>query len=145
MTVFENIYTLDGQEPKGSYVPGKEDPEEELFQHGVSSGINFKRYENIDVKVTGSDVKSKVSSFESAKLHPILMKNIMKSEYQMPTPVQKHAIPNIMSSRDIMACAQTGSGKTAAFLIPVIHLLLEQGVEAKQVAGNQAPQVKHLG
>jgi len=125
-----------------NYVPEQEDPEEELFTHGVSSGINFSRFENIDINVTGSDAQPKVSSFQSANLHPILLKNVMRSEYQKPTPVQKHALPNIMAGRDIMACAQTGSGKTAAFLIPVIHLLLQQeGVEAVSVNDNQTPQV----
>ena len=123
-------------------MPDQEDPEEELFTHGVSSGINFSRFENIDINVTGSDAQPKVSSFQSANLHPILLKNVMRSEYQKPTPVQKHALPNIMAGRDIMACAQTGSGKTAAFLIPVIHLLLQQeGVEAVSVNDNQTPQV----
>ena len=117
----------------------EEEPVEELFHRGVSSGINFSRYENIDVKVTGSDVRPKVATFESANLHPVIMKNIRKSEYNKPTPVQKHALPNIMAGRDLMACAQTGSGKTAAFLLPVIHLLLEQGVTSKRI-GNRAAQ-----
>ncbi len=82
--------------PRGEiYVPANEPPEEELYRHGVSSGINFNRYENIDVNVTGSDVLAKVNSFEEANLHSLVMKNIRKSNYSCPTPVQKHAIPNI--------------------------------------------------
>ena len=131
-----------GDSSKKRFAPRDEESEEELFQHGVSSGINFSRYDNIDVKVTGTDVREKVNSFQDANLHPVLMKNINKSNYSMPTPVQKRAIPNILAGRDLMACAQTGSGKTAAFLIPVINQLLEQGVVSDRGAGRRAqPQV----
>ena len=115
--------------------------DEDLFQHGVSSGINFDNFDNIDVKVTGTDVRNKVGTFESAELDQVLLNNIKKSKYVMPTPVQKHAIPNILAGRDMMACAQTGSGKTAAFLIPVIHLLIKQGVGFTRCSGAQAPEV----
>jgi hypothetical protein len=77
------------------YVPANEAPEEELYRHGVSSGINFSRYEDIEVSMTGSDVLAKVNSFEEANLHSLVMRNIRKSNYSCPTPVQKHAIPNI--------------------------------------------------
>ncbi|XP_065333279.1 probable ATP-dependent RNA helicase DDX52 [Cloeon dipterum] len=52
-----------------------------------------------------------------------LQNNILKAGYSVPTPVQMQAIPAMMENRQVMACAPTGSGKTAAFLIPLIHHL----------------------
>ena len=140
--IVKNCPSSSGREEPGpkSYVPGAEGPEDELFQHGVASGINFSRYENIDVKISGGEVVDKIDSFEDACLHPTVLDNIRRSNYTMPTPVQKHALPNIMAGRDMMACAQTGSGKTAAFLLPVINLLLESKVAAERVSTAQAPQ-----
>lgn len=53
--------------------------------------------------------------------------NILLTRYDRPTPVQKHAMPIILSKRDLMACAQTGSGKTAAFLVPILNQIFENG------------------
>lgn len=50
--------------------------------------------------------------FEEAALCESLNRNVIKSGYKKPTPVQKHGIPIIAAGRDLMACAQTGSGKT---------------------------------
>jgi superfamily II DNA/RNA helicase len=55
------------------------------------------------------------------------MENIRLTNYDAPTPVQKNAIPSLLSNRDLMACAQTGSGKTAAFLVPIINHILQAG------------------
>ena len=107
-----------------NYYDPEESLEENLFSHGVSSGINFSNYKSIQVKVTGSDVPDKISTFAEADLDPLILGNITKSRYNTPTPVQEHAIPMIRAGRDLMACAQTGSGKTAAFLIPIIHSLV---------------------
>lgn len=59
-------------------------------------------------------------------LNDVLMQNIDRLKYTVPTPIQKVAIPLILKGRDIMACAQTGSGKTAAFLLPILNDLLSQ-------------------
>jgi probable ATP-dependent RNA helicase DDX4 len=68
------------------------------------------------------------------------MKNIERSGYNKPTPVQKYALPIIIKGRDLMGCAQTGSGKTAAFLLPLLHNILEEGFETKSEEFPQAPE-----
>jgi ATP-dependent RNA helicase RhlE len=64
--------------------------------------------------------------FTSLKLHPDLQKGIRELGFARPTPIQAEAIPPAMQGRDVLACAQTGSGKTAAFLLPILHRLLEK-------------------
>jgi ATP-dependent RNA helicase RhlE len=63
--------------------------------------------------------------FTSFGLHPDLLKGIRDLGFTRPTPIQADAIPAAMSGRDLLACAQTGSGKTVAFLLPMVHRLLE--------------------
>jgi len=122
------------------YVPD-ESLEENLYLHGVNSGINFSKYEDIPVKVTGDDVPSKIDSFAEAELSPLLMENISKSRYEYPTPIQKYALPMVLDGRDVMGCAQTGSGKTAAFLIPIIHKLIEGGCGSNKNSRTTCPEV----
>ena len=63
-------------------------------------------------------------SFDSFKLHPHLSANIRKLGYQTPTPIQIQSIPTALSGKDVMGLAQTGTGKTAAFALPIIQRLL---------------------
>jgi ATP-dependent RNA helicase DDX3X len=56
-----------------------------------------------------------------------LLDNIALARYTIPTPVQKHSIPIVMDGRDLMACAQTGSGKTAGFLFPILSAMFTHG------------------
>nr|MBA3555545.1 DEAD/DEAH box helicase [Gemmatimonadales bacterium] len=64
--------------------------------------------------------------FTSLKHHPSLLKGIKELGFARPTPIQVDAIPPAMSGRDILACAMTGSGKTAAFLLPILHRLIDK-------------------
>jgi ATP-dependent RNA helicase RhlE len=62
--------------------------------------------------------------FSGLKLHPDLLKGIKELGFTRPTPIQEAAIPPALAGRDVLACAMTGSGKTAAFLLPILHKLI---------------------
>src|SRR5687768_14769285 len=72
----------------------------------------------------GSPSSGIVVAFSGLKLHPNLLKGIKELGFTRPTPIQADAIPPGLAGRDVLACAMTGSGKTAAFLLPVLHRLL---------------------
>lgn len=100
--------------------------EVELFGTG-NTGINFSKYEDIPVEATGDNIPPHITSFDEVKLTEIIKNSIALTGYDKPTPVQKYAIPIIIGRRDVMACAQTGSGKTAAFLVPILNQIYESG------------------
>ncbi|KAM6985779.1 DEAD-box helicase 3 X-linked a isoform 2-T2 [Aplochiton taeniatus] len=119
--------------------PPNERLEHELFAGG-NTGINFEKYDDIPVEATGSNCPPHIDSFHDIEMGEIIMNNITLSRYTRPTPVQKYAIPIIKSKRDLMACAQTGSGKTAAFLLPVLSQIFSAGLgEAAMAAKNGGP------
>ena len=64
--------------------------------------------------------------FTSLGLHADLLKGIRELGFVRPTPIQEAAIPPALEGRDLLACAQTGSGKTAAFLLPILHRLIDR-------------------
>ena len=64
--------------------------------------------------------------FTSFGLHADLLKGIRELGFTRPTPIQTEAIPPALAGRDLLACAQTGSGKTAAFLLPILSRLIEK-------------------
>ncbi|CAH1782244.1 unnamed protein product, partial [Owenia fusiformis] len=107
-------------------LPRNERQEKELFESSVT-GINFDRYEDIPVEATGKDVPNHIDQFSETELGEIIKNNIALCHYDRPTPVQKYAIPCVNGGRDLMACAQTGSGKTAAFLIPTLNRVYKEG------------------
>ncbi len=65
-------------------------------------------------------------AFSALNLHPHLIRAIGDLGFARPTGIQGEAIPPAMAGRDILGCAQTGSGKTASFLLPIVHKLIDQ-------------------
>ena len=66
---------------------------------------------------------AKSGGFESLGLNPNVFKGIKRKGYKVPTPIQRKTMPLILSGSDVVAMARTGSGKTAAFLVPMLHRL----------------------
>ncbi|EDO27708.1 predicted protein, partial [Nematostella vectensis] len=99
-----------------TYVPPTPtEDEEEMFRSTIQQGINFEKYDQIEVLVSGNNPVRHINSFEEANLYEAFLNNVRKAQYKKPTPVQKYSIPIVIAGRDVMACAQTGSGKTYWF------------------------------
>ncbi len=71
-------------------------------------------------------------SFENLNLIKQINKALIEEGYSNPTPIQEQAIPLILERKDILGCAQTGTGKTAAFAVPILQLLFNLKSESKQ-------------
>ena len=98
-------YTNEEGEEREIYIPKEDAPVEELFNIGISVGINFEKHQKIPVKVSGPNPIKELESFESANLRPLLMENIKKSKYVVPKPIQKHSIPVLLVRIISLDCA----------------------------------------
>ena len=64
-------------------------------------------------------------SFDSFNLHPAIMAGVRAAGYVTPTPIQEKCIPAVLQGRDVIGLAQTGTGKTAAFALPILQRLMQ--------------------
>ncbi len=81
-------------------------------------------------------------TFENIGLHESLLKALIEAGYTTPTPVQQQAVPAAIAGRDLLVSSQTGSGKTAAFMLPALHKFasIEQDASASAKTSNQERQ-----
>lgn len=121
----------------GSGAPNDREAAEYFSNAGENTGINFGKYDDIPVETSGKDIPDPVEDFTEENIGALLMANVQRAKFDKPTPVQKYSIPICHANRDIMACAQTGSGKTAGFLFPTITRMLANG-PAQVVLDNKA-------
>ncbi|XP_034690799.1 DEAD-box ATP-dependent RNA helicase 24 isoform X2 [Vitis riparia] len=87
---------------------------------------------SLSIRVSGFDVPRPIKTFEDSGFSPQLMNAITKQGYEKPTPIQCQAFPIVLSGRDIIGIAKTGSGKTAAFVLPMIVHIMDQPELAKE-------------
>lgn len=92
----------------------------------LSSNEIVELRKKLGIHVSGPSPPKPVTSFGHFGFDELLMKTIRKSEYTQPTPIQAQAIPAALGGRDIIGIAKTGSGKTAAFVWPLIVHILDQ-------------------
>ncbi|XP_056020030.1 ATP-dependent RNA helicase DDX4-like isoform X3 [Ostrea edulis] len=130
---------LDPDRPAPYVPPAPSEDEAEIFKI-IQKGINFDKYDKIPVEVTGRDAPQAINNFDEAGLYERILVNVQKAQFEKPTPVQKYSIPLVMAGRDLMACAQTGSGKTAAFLLPVLTGMIKNGISGSSFSDVQEPQ-----
>lgn len=100
------------------------------IEHEEIAALNYLQVKDLrgklNVKVTGVKAPKPVSSFAHFNFDEQLMKLIRKCEYTQPTPIQAQSIPVVLSGRDLIGIAHTGSGKTAAFIWPMLVHIMDQ-------------------
>ncbi|XP_064544639.1 ATP-dependent RNA helicase DDX42 [Drosophila montana] len=99
-------------------------PHEDIAQLDEEQVRELRR--TLGVKVSGALPPKPVSSFGHFGFDDLLLKSVRKAEYTQPTPIQAQAVPAALSGRDIIGIAKTGSGKTAAFIWPLLTHLMDQ-------------------
>ena len=135
-----------GKKPAGKKPPRRDAFEDEDFDAGdnedtpILSGMTtqtgevdfgFERTEALTGRRRKAEkAKSKGGGFESMDLLPDVFRAVKRKGYRIPTPIQRKSIPVAMAGADIVAMARTGSGKTAAFLIPMLHKLRQHSLKA---------------
>ncbi|KAF2000693.1 DEAD-domain-containing protein [Amniculicola lignicola CBS 123094] len=118
----------------GDVAPRIDELEQVLFhdEHRMRAGGAIKAYTfEIELNQFGGSKIQPVREFKDAGLHPTLLENVELCGYSAPTPIQCYCIPAVLTGHDVVACAQTGSGKTAAYLIPILSKLMGK---VKQIA-----------
>ncbi|XP_063002610.1 probable ATP-dependent RNA helicase DDX52 [Elgaria multicarinata webbii] len=104
----------------------EKEPTAEKLRQARQQEINHFRNKH-KIYIQGTDLPEPIATFEQLgkeyKIHPKIMQNVEAAGFHIPTPIQMQAIPVMLHSRELLACAPTGSGKTLAFSIPILmHL-----------------------
>jgi len=105
-------------------------PEETLWKQTdvvKSDAFDYAKYEEAEVSIKGENAPKPCQTWEQMKLDSVLIDNALKAGFKQPVAMQKYVIPAAIEKRDLIMTAQTGSGKTAAFLFPVITRLAAIG------------------
>ncbi|VDM83901.1 unnamed protein product [Strongylus vulgaris] len=132
------------RKPLSTYVPKDEDVEL-LFKEHIEQGELFTKLFEAEVTLNEGGLHGrtergkKFTSFEELDLPTEIAKNVNICGYKSLTPIQQYAMPAIIKGRDLMACAQTGSGKTAAFLLPVMTNLMKTNNLSNTAEGTCCP------
>ncbi|KAJ3683042.1 hypothetical protein LUZ60_013269 [Juncus effusus] len=106
--------------------------EEKPSISGMSEQDVAEYRKSLAIRVSGFDVPKPIKLFEDCGFSSPIMSVISKQGYEKPTPIQCQALPIVLSGRDIIGIAKTGSGKTAAFVLPMVVHIMDQPELAKE-------------
>src|ERR1044071_4922760 len=86
----------------------------------------FRPLDSFRSRTVGRESKGSPMSFSELKLIEPLCRALEAERYEQPTPIQSKAVPLVLQGRDLLGCAQTGTGKTAAFVLPILQRLVQK-------------------
>lgn len=93
--------------------------------------------QKIDIHVKGESIPAPILSFSSCNIPPKLLENLEGAGYEMPTPVQMQAIPAALVGKNMLVSADTSSGKTASYLVPIVSRCSQ--IRSQQPSGKKRP------
>ncbi|KAJ5555042.1 DEAD/DEAH box RNA helicase [Penicillium sp. DV-2018c] len=110
----------------GDVGPAVPELEEQLFRSDYISraGDKIDELNSYKVNIESPNEIVAITEWKNLGLHPVMLENVRLCGYAAPTAVQSYAIPAVLANNDLIAIAQTGSGKTGAFLIPILSKLM---------------------
>ncbi|MDO8424040.1 MAG: DEAD/DEAH box helicase [bacterium] len=120
-------YNTYGHRPRRTF--GSRPSRAPAGKRGFSSFSDVSKFVNKAVVTEEVPVYVPEHAFKDLEINPLLKRNILSKGYETPTPIQDRAIPHILRGEDIVGIANTGTGKTAAFLIPLIDKILNHPQE----------------
>jgi ATP-dependent RNA helicase DDX52/ROK1 len=141
------VDVVGGKDHKTAGVSSKDDGNERGSGSEVATkSVSFTRQDQINefrnrllIRVKGQDVPNPSVTFAAMNVHntvkPALLANIENSEWKEPTAIQMQAVPSMLSGRDVLAAAPTGSGKTAAYVIPALSKVFEMRARGSETIG----------
>ncbi|KAL3192816.1 hypothetical protein MRX96_058676 [Rhipicephalus microplus] len=103
--------------------PRKKKQAAEAVQSFLEDESEEEDFDTMKLDAAAAANKKKSGGFQAMGLSHAILKGILKRGYKQPTPIQRKAIPVVLEGRDVVAMARTGSGKTAAFLVPILERL----------------------
>ncbi|OQR73481.1 ATP-dependent RNA helicase vasa [Tropilaelaps mercedesae] len=128
----------DGKPPRKPmmYVPAEDSISEMVPQLSYVNG-NIETFDKDSVMVSDMTSTAPLVDFSDAIKYPSLLSKIPSLGYLIPTPIQRYCIPVIMAGYDLIACSKTGSGKSAAFILPILESLMNDATtpELQSISG----------
>ncbi|KAK4154854.1 P-loop containing nucleoside triphosphate hydrolase protein [Chaetomidium leptoderma] len=121
------VYEWNGDEGENNIGPEHPALEAELFgdpKNRARQGLDFSTIASIKLCQEGPTRVDPIANFKDAGLHPAMLRNVELAGYEVPTPIQRYCLPAIFLGHDVIGIAQTGSGKTGAYLIPILSKLM---------------------
>jgi superfamily II DNA/RNA helicase len=97
----------------------------------VSQLVSFYNWHRIATALSYKFILRDIMSFKQFDFNPKIDAGIRACNYETPTPIQEKAIPAILDGRDILGLAQTGTGKTAAFVLPILQRMLQVNLQSR--------------
>jgi ATP-dependent RNA helicase RhlE len=91
-------------------------------------GLAERDYGTREIPKPKGEIPEAFASTVFGQINPLIQHAVTEEGYDTPTPIQDQSIPALLEGRDLLGCAQTGTGKTAAFLLPILHRLLAQPI-----------------